>query len=66
MKVDLEKKRSILPRTLKASGDSRTARHAEAGLEKLTPNRRAILLRREVEGLSYEQISRVLGIPKGT
>ena len=42
------------------------ARHAEAALEMLTPNHRAILLLREVEGLSYEEISRVLRSPKGT
>lgn len=42
------------------------ARHTEAALEMLTPNHRAILLLREVEGLSYEEISRVLRIPKGT
>ena len=42
------------------------ARRTEAALEMLTPNHRAILLLREVEGLSYEEISRVLRIPKGT
>ena len=42
------------------------ARHAEAALETLSPNHRAILLLREIEGLSYEEIARVLRIPKGT
>lgn len=42
------------------------AKHVEAGLEMLTPNHCVILLLREVEGLSYEEISRVLRIPKGT
>ena len=42
------------------------AEHAEAALETLSPNHRAILLLREVEGLSYEEIARVLHIPKGT
>ena len=42
------------------------ARRTEAALEMLTPNHRAILLLREVEGLSYKEISRVLRIPTGT
>jgi RNA polymerase sigma-70 factor (ECF subfamily) len=42
------------------------AKQTEAALEALSPNHRAILLLREVEGLSYEQIARVLHIPKGT
>jgi RNA polymerase sigma-70 factor (ECF subfamily) len=32
----------------------------------LTDNHRAILLLREVDGLSYEELSETLGIPKGT
>jgi RNA polymerase sigma-70 factor (ECF subfamily) len=35
-------------------------------LSRLTPNHRAILLLREVEGLSYEDLAQVLGISKGT
>lgn len=35
-------------------------------LEGLSENHRAILLLREVEGLSYEELSKVLGIRKGT
>jgi RNA polymerase sigma-70 factor (ECF subfamily) len=42
------------------------ARHAEAALETLSPDHKAILLLREVEGLSYAEIARVLRIPKGT
>jgi RNA polymerase sigma-70 factor (ECF subfamily) len=42
------------------------ARHTEQALEMLSPNHKAILLLREVEGLSYEELARVLRIPKGT
>jgi len=35
-------------------------------LEQLSENHRAIVLLREVDGLSYEELSEVLGIPKGT
>jgi RNA polymerase sigma-70 factor (ECF subfamily) len=37
-----------------------------AALEQLPEKHRAILLLREVEGLSYEQLAEVLQIPKGT
>jgi len=35
-------------------------------LEGLSENHRAILLLRELDGLSYEELAKVLGIPKGT
>ena len=38
----------------------------EDALASLSENHRAILLLRELEGLSYEELSRVLGIRKGT
>ncbi|OLD48095.1 MAG: hypothetical protein AUI48_00960 [Chloroflexi bacterium 13_1_40CM_2_68_14] len=42
------------------------ARRVDTALETLSPNHKAILILRESEGLSYEQISQVLRIPKGT
>lgn len=42
------------------------ARQAGAALETLSPDHKAILILREVEGLSYAEIARVLRIPKGT
>jgi len=38
----------------------------EQALSSLSENHRAILLLRELEGLSYEELARVLGIRKGT
>src|SRR3954464_15511313 len=38
----------------------------DEGLPGLSENHRAILLLREVEGLSYEELAKVLGIRKGT
>lgn len=35
-------------------------------ISELTPEHRAVILLREVDGLSYEEISQVLGCPKGT
>lgn len=41
-------------------------RKIRAALDELTPDHRAVILLREVEGLSYEEISDILGCPKGT
>jgi len=41
-------------------------RRLEEAMRELTPDHRAVILLREVEGLSYEEISRVLECPKGT
>jgi RNA polymerase sigma-70 factor, ECF subfamily len=37
-----------------------------AAINELTPEHRAVILLREVDGLSYEEISQVLDCPKGT
>jgi RNA polymerase sigma-70 factor (ECF subfamily) len=42
------------------------ARHVDTALEALSPNHKAILILRESEGLSYDEISQVMRIPKGT
>jgi RNA polymerase sigma-70 factor, ECF subfamily len=46
--------------------DTEIARRLREAISELTPEHRAVILLREVEGLSYEEISRVLQCPKGT
>jgi RNA polymerase sigma-70 factor (ECF subfamily) len=62
-----------LRRLPSSQGDSyRAASQTELGerlkdaLEQLTPEHRAVVLLREVEGLSYDEISDVLQCPRGT
>ncbi len=42
------------------------AEKIQAALAEVPENHRAILLLREIEGMSYEDLARTLGIPKGT
>jgi len=67
---DAENELSRMP---SSQGDSyRAASQTELGdrlknaLEQLTPEHRAVVLLREVEGLSYDEISDVLQCPRGT
>ena len=46
--------------------DAEIARRMAEAIGELTPEHRAVILLREVEGLSYEEISQVLQCPKGT
>lgn len=46
--------------------DAEIARGIREAVAELTPEHRTVILLREVEGLSYEEISRVLDCPKGT
>jgi RNA polymerase sigma-70 factor (ECF subfamily) len=46
--------------------DAEIGRRVRAAIAELTPEHRAVILLREVEGLSYEEISQVLRCPKGT
>ncbi len=62
-----------LRRLPSSRGDSfRAASQSELGdklskaLEQLTPEHRAVILLREVEGLSYDEISEALQCPRGT
>jgi RNA polymerase sigma-70 factor (ECF subfamily) len=46
--------------------DRQLGGHIQGALNKLSENHRAILVLREVEGLSYEELAQVLGISMGT
>jgi len=77
-RVDLEQgdeaeiEAAMDPPSAALAGPQRQALNAELrakieeALSALSENHRAILLLRELEGLSYEELSRVLGIRKGT
>ena len=46
--------------------DAEIAERMRTAIAELTPDHRAVILLREVEGLSYAEISQVLECPKGT
>jgi RNA polymerase sigma-70 factor (ECF subfamily) len=46
--------------------DAEIRNRLDAAMNELTPEHRAVILLREVEGLSYEEISHALECPKGT
>jgi RNA polymerase sigma-70 factor (ECF subfamily) len=46
--------------------DAEIGRRLDEAIRSLTPEHRAVILLREIEGLSYEEISHVLQVPKGT
>ena len=46
--------------------DAEIAQGVSRAIGELTPEHRAVIVLREVEGLSYEEISQVLDCPKGT
>jgi RNA polymerase sigma-70 factor (ECF subfamily) len=68
-----EEAETELRRIPSAQGDSfreaardELGRQVQAALKELTPEHREVILLREMEGLSYEEISDILGCPKGT
>lgn len=69
--LEVEGDGSMLPRILD-SNPSRTVQRKELStaiqkaLDELPEYHRAVILLREVEGMSYEDMSRVLKVPKGT
>jgi RNA polymerase sigma-70 factor (ECF subfamily) len=69
---DAEIESRMDPPSAALAGPQRAALNAELkakideALQELSENHRAILLLREVEGLSYEELAKTLGIRKGT
>jgi RNA polymerase sigma-70 factor (ECF subfamily) len=51
---------------LRNSTDKELGKQIDTAMAKLTEDHRAIVLLREVEGMSYEEIAETLGVPKGT
>ena len=51
---------------LKTTTDKELGKEIARAMETLSEDHRAILLLREVEGMSYEEIADTLGIPRGT
>lgn|GEM_PF-188843 len=51
---------------LRNVGDKQLGEQIGRGMAQLSEDHRAIVLLREVEGMSYEEIAATLGIPKGT
>ena len=49
-----------------ATKDSELRQRVLAAIDELTPDHKAVILLRELEGLSYEEISRVMQCSKGT
>lgn len=49
-----------------AAKDSELRSRLRAAIDELTPDHKAVILLRELEGLSYEEISRVMQCSKGT
>lgn len=54
------------PRPDRLAGSAETARAIDRALDALTPQDRAVVLMREIQGMSYEEIARALDLPLGT
>ena len=52
--------------TYRAASQTELGERLKQALDQLTPEHRAVVLLREVEGLSYDEISDVLQCPRGT
>ena len=52
------------PETLATAGDEKA--RIERALARLTPEERAVLVLRELDGLSYAEVSEALNLPLGT
>ena len=46
--------------------DKEILHHVQAGLEQLSENHRAVIIMREIEGLSYKEMAKIMECSKGT
>jgi RNA polymerase sigma-70 factor (ECF subfamily) len=49
-----------------ALGDKETLTHISEGLAQMSPNHRAVIVMRELEGLSYKEMAEIMECSKGT
>jgi RNA polymerase sigma-70 factor, ECF subfamily len=63
---ELRRLPSSIGDSYRAARRSEMAQRIHEALEELTPEHRAVILLREVEGLSYDEISEVIECPRGT
>jgi len=64
--TELNRLPSVEGDSFKSAARSELSQKISAALEELTPEHRAVILLREVEGLSYDEISELLQCPRGT
>lgn len=64
--AELERVPALAGDSFKEAVRDELRRKIRAALEELTQEQRAVILLREVEGLSYDEIAEVLGCPRGT
>ncbi|MDO8430792.1 MAG: sigma-70 family RNA polymerase sigma factor [Candidatus Binatus sp.] len=63
---EIDRLPSLQGDSFKAVSRSELSERLKKALEQLTPEHRAVILLREVEGLSYDEISETLQCPRGT
>ncbi len=63
---EIDRLPSLQGDSFKAVSRSELSERLKNALEQLTPEHRAVILLREVEGLSYDEISETLQCPRGT
>ncbi len=63
---EIQRMPSLQGDSFKVVSSSELSERLKKALEQLTPEHRAVILLREVEGLSYDEISETLQCPRGT
>ena len=63
---EIQRLPSLQGDSFKVVSSNELSERLKKALEQLTPEHRAVILLREVEGLSYDEISETLQCPRGT